>query len=112
MPNAIKADHLPPGPWDYETTAPVGEHDGKGHVYLIDANKRKIASIWGPADTKVALVKMMIDAREQSSASFDDRSCHNCGRPGSCEKIQPIGPLPTDMNCSEWSPDRKGQDDG
>lgn len=55
---------LPPGPWHYETTALVGKPDGKGHVYVVDANGRRIACCWGPADTKIATANLMIKARE------------------------------------------------
>jgi hypothetical protein len=39
--------NLPPLPWSYETNAPAGVHDGKGFVYLLDANGRKIGTFWG-----------------------------------------------------------------
>ncbi len=58
---AIKS--LPPGPWHYETTAPPDKHDGNGHVYVVDANGRKIAAVWGPPETKIATATMMIKAR-------------------------------------------------
>src|SRR3546814_10444253 len=74
---------LPPGPYCYQTTALPGEHDGKGHVYLVDAAGKKIASIWGNADVKMALVGLFIDA----SSHTDDPPpvdmilpCPNCGR--------------------------------
>lgn len=57
------ADHLPPGPWEYETTAPFDGHHGKGHVYIVDANGRKIASCWGKPDEKLALKDLIIEAR-------------------------------------------------
>jgi hypothetical protein len=56
---------LPLGPFSYETTAAPGEHDGKGHVYITDANGRKIASIWGSAKEKMELVTLIIEAREK-----------------------------------------------
>lgn len=56
--------HLPPGPWHYETTARVGDHDGKGHVYIVDADGRKITTVWGPADSKLATANLIIKARE------------------------------------------------
>ena len=55
--------HLPPGPWEYETTAPLDQHHGKGHVYIVDANGRKIAVVWGPPDTKLATKDLIINAR-------------------------------------------------
>lgn len=53
---------LPSGPYHYETTALEGEPDGKGHVYLCDKNGKKIASIWGPAASKIALANFIIEA--------------------------------------------------
>ena len=55
---------LPPRPWEYLTTARPGEHDGSGHIYIIDANGRKIASIWGPAETKMAIVNLILRAAQ------------------------------------------------
>lgn len=37
---------LPPGPFTWITTARPGEHDGNGHVYIVDANGRKMAAIY------------------------------------------------------------------
>lgn len=59
-------DHLAPGPWHYETTALPDDHDGKGHVYLVDADGRKIGTLWGPAETKIATAKLIINARESA----------------------------------------------
>lgn len=57
--------HLPPGPFEYETTAPFDGHHGRGHVYIVDANGRKIASLWGTAENKMAMKDLIIDAREK-----------------------------------------------
>lgn len=54
------ADDLPPGPYQFETTAAPGKHHGMGHVYIIDANGRRIASIWGKPGEKVALADLII----------------------------------------------------
>jgi len=62
----VSNKHLPPGPWHYETTALKGEPDGKGHVYVVDANGRKIGVCWGPADTKIATANLMIKARAEA----------------------------------------------
>jgi hypothetical protein len=35
------------------TTALPTEHDGTGHVYLVDETGRKVASVWGPKELKV-----------------------------------------------------------
>ncbi|MCG8506218.1 MAG: hypothetical protein MI755_16560 [Sphingomonadales bacterium] len=56
---------LPPGPYGYETTSPEGKHLGRGHVYLTDANGRKIACLWGTATEKVALATLVIEAMDR-----------------------------------------------
>lgn len=57
-------DILPPGPWGITTTAVEGEHPGTGHVYINDAEGRKIMCIWGPKEQKIALADFIIRARE------------------------------------------------
>lgn len=57
-------DHLPPLPWSYETNAREGAHEGTGFVYLIDANGRKIGTVWGRADEKMATAAMILTASE------------------------------------------------
>lgn len=54
--------NLPPLPWSYETNAPVGQHEGKGFVYLLDANGRKIGTVWGKPDEKMATMRFIMDA--------------------------------------------------
>ena len=58
--------NLPPGPFEYETTAiPIAsKHHGMGHVYIVDANGRKIASLWGKPDEKLALKDLILKARK------------------------------------------------
>ncbi|WP_375414644.1 hypothetical protein [uncultured Bradyrhizobium sp.] len=56
--------HLPPLPWSYSTNAPVGQHESKGLVYLLDANGRKIGTVWGNPDEKLAAAAMIMDASE------------------------------------------------
>lgn len=56
---------LPPGPFGYETTAPLDDHHGKGHVYIVDATGRKIAVCWGKPDEKLALKDLILDARNK-----------------------------------------------
>lgn len=56
---------LPPGPWSWEDNAPEGRPYGTGHVYIIDANGRKIASIWGKPEEKIAIADLVIEARDQ-----------------------------------------------
>lgn len=49
-----------PHPWRYET---VGSHHGTGffHLYLIDANGRKIACIWGKTEEKIDTAQHILD---------------------------------------------------
>jgi len=54
--------NLPPGPYDYETTAPLDSHHGKGHIYIVDANGKRLAAIWGKPDAKMALVDFILEA--------------------------------------------------
>lgn len=60
------AAFLPPGPYSYETTAPLEGHHGYGHVYLVDRDGRRLANIWGPPDQKLALAEFIIQARGAS----------------------------------------------
>jgi hypothetical protein len=53
---------LPPLPWTYMITAPANRHPGSGHVYIADANGRKIINLWGDQDEKIRLAEMIIDA--------------------------------------------------
>lgn len=55
---------LPPLPWSYETNARVGEHEGSGFVYLLDASGRKIGTVWGKPDEKLAIVELICDAAD------------------------------------------------
>jgi hypothetical protein len=50
---------LPPGPYGFETTARPGQPDGSGHVYITDASGRRIATVWGDADEKLAFVELI-----------------------------------------------------
>lgn len=54
----------PPGPYSFMTTALPGEHLGTGHVYIVDANGRKIAACWGTKDEKLALAELIIRASD------------------------------------------------
>ena len=58
------SDHLPPGPYQFMTTAALDQPLGNGHVYLIDRDGRKIAALWGEADEKMALAEFIIKASE------------------------------------------------
>lgn len=58
------SEHLPPRPWSYSTNAPAGQHEGKGFVYLLDANGRKIGTVWGKPDEKLAIAELICDASD------------------------------------------------
>lgn len=60
------APMLPPGPFALLVTARPVQHQGAGHVYIVDASGRKIASVWGTPDEKMALADMIITAREKN----------------------------------------------
>ena len=70
----MMASALPPGPFSYLTTAAPGQPDGKGHVYIVDANGRKIASLWGPADAKMERAALIIKSRDAVSRETSDVS--------------------------------------
>jgi hypothetical protein len=57
---------LPPLPWTYVTIGGPGD-PGHGHVYIVDANNRKIASIWGKAQEKIAFAEAVCDLSERLS---------------------------------------------
>lgn len=59
-----RGTYLPKGPWTYETTGPV-DNLGCGHVYVIDAAGRKIMSLWGKPDEKLAMAELIIHARSR-----------------------------------------------
>jgi hypothetical protein len=47
-----------PRPWNWTW---VGANaSGGGHVYLTDANGRKIAAVWGKADEKQAAAELIV----------------------------------------------------
>lgn len=56
-----------PLPYDWLTSsiAPAG---GRFHLYLTDANGRKIAAIWGAPDQKEATAKLIVRATEAHAA--------------------------------------------
>lgn len=57
---------LPPLPFDYESNRLANsKHEGAGHVWLLDANGKRIANIFGTGRQKMALVKLMIEASKQ-----------------------------------------------
>jgi len=62
-------DHLPPLPWSYQTNARVGEHEGNGFVYLLDANGRKIGTLWGKPDEKLAVAELIMAASDAKTTA-------------------------------------------
>lgn len=58
------SQHLPPLPWSYQTSTREGQHDGAGFVYLLDANGRKIGTVWGKPDEKLATAELVCDASD------------------------------------------------
>ena len=59
---------LPPGPYTIETVSAKGKPEGSGHVYVLDATGRKIASMWCKTAEKMALANMICDARDKIDA--------------------------------------------
>lgn len=52
----IEAAH--PRPWNWTW---VGANaSGGGHIYLTDANNRKIAAVWGKAEEKQATAELVV----------------------------------------------------
>lgn len=49
-----------PRPWDW--TFVSANASGGGHIYITDANGRKIAAIWGKAEEKTATADLIIAA--------------------------------------------------
>lgn len=57
---------LPPLPWSYETNTREGQHEGAGFVYILDANGRKIASLWAKPDEKMGMAELICDASDRA----------------------------------------------
>ena len=55
-----EADHAPL-PWKYQFTT-VPNANGGVHLYLVDANGRRIAAIWGKHAEKLATAQLILDA--------------------------------------------------
>ena len=62
---------LPPAPWTWTDNGPFGRPLGTGFVYLHDATGRKIGTVWGTPDEKVAIANMICDARDQIHSQAD-----------------------------------------
>jgi hypothetical protein len=50
-----------PRPWDWIFVA-TGSGSDFGHVYIVDANNRKIAAVWGKAGEKQKTADLIIEA--------------------------------------------------
>lgn len=55
---------LPPLPFSYLTNS--GGNGNPGFVYILDANGRKIASIWGKPSEKIAVAELICDASDEA----------------------------------------------
>jgi hypothetical protein len=56
---------LPKGPFTFLSTAREGKHLGSGAMFVLDANGRKVATVWGSPEEKVELAALMIEARDR-----------------------------------------------
>lgn len=57
-------EKLPPLPWSYQTNSRIGAQEGNGFVYLLDANGRKIGTLWGAPEEKIATAQLIMDASD------------------------------------------------
>lgn len=55
-------DTQPPAPLPWDWIWIDAKASGGGHVYLVDANGRKIAAIWGKAGEKEATADLILKA--------------------------------------------------
>jgi hypothetical protein len=60
--------NLPPLPWSYQIVSARGS-DNIGFIYIVDANGRKIASLWGKPDEKEAMAELICDASDRARES-------------------------------------------
>jgi hypothetical protein len=61
------AEALPPAPWTWTDNGPIDRPLGTGFVYLHDATGRKIGTVWGSPEEKIAIANLICDARDQVS---------------------------------------------
>jgi hypothetical protein len=54
-----------PRPWDWIFVA-TGQGE-RGHIYIVDANNRKIAAIWGKHEEKQATADLIISSVNATS---------------------------------------------
>lgn len=52
-------EKLPPLPWNW-VTSDSPSANGAFHIYLVDANGRKIAALWGKGDEKQAMAEHVV----------------------------------------------------
>jgi hypothetical protein len=86
----VTNSNLPPRPWTYVSNTREGQHMGKGFVYLLDAKGRKIGTVWGTPDEKIAVAEMVCDAASSMDALRSIRAkvhAHNRGG-GLTEKLR------------------------
>jgi hypothetical protein len=57
-----------PSTLHWTTTAAPGQHDGAGHVYLVDETGRKVGTLWGPPDLKVRNADLFAAASDMLAA--------------------------------------------
>jgi hypothetical protein len=56
---------LPPLPWSYQV---ISAYTGKtGFIYILDANGRKIASLWGKPEEKDSMAELICDASDRAA---------------------------------------------
>lgn len=52
-------EELPPLPWDWVASAGPS-NNGKYHAYLVDANGKKIAALWGSTRSKELMADLIL----------------------------------------------------
>ena len=55
-----------PLPWDWEWRPTMF---GPGHLYIVDANGRRIAAVWGQHPEKEATAKLIIESVNSATKS-------------------------------------------
>lgn len=58
-----------PAPWDWQTVS--ANASGGFHLYILDANDRKIAAVWGHAGEKLNTANLMRAAPDLREALHD-----------------------------------------
>lgn len=84
--------HIPPLPWSYEQSSRPGAN-GAFHLYLVDANGRKIAAVWGKSDEKLAAAERILQVVNSAVEGQDDAqwrrmsSAPRDGNPFICQNL-------------------------